>query len=74
MGVVAEAVERGVLSWPGVTAGPHRFGGREYRYGGREVGHLHGDRLADLLFPVRIRKELVAAGREPPTSCPRPAG
>jgi hypothetical protein len=29
---------------------------------GHEIGHLHGDRLADLPFPVRMRKELVAAG------------
>lgn len=27
-----------------------------------EIGHLHGDRLADLPFPVRMRKELVEAG------------
>jgi hypothetical protein len=66
MGNVAERVERELLSWPGVVAGAHRFGGREFRFGGREIGHLHGDRLADLLFPVRIRKELVAAGRAQP--------
>jgi hypothetical protein len=66
MGAVAETVEREVLSWPGVKAGPHRFGGREFRYDGQEVGHLHGDRLADLLLPVHIRKELVAAGRAQP--------
>jgi hypothetical protein len=63
MGAVANAVEKTVLTWPGVTASPHRFGGREFRYGGREVGHLHGDRLADILFPVAVRKELVGAGR-----------
>jgi hypothetical protein len=66
VGAVAEAVERELLTWPGVSAAPHRFGGREYRFGGKELGHLHGDRLADLLFPVRIRKELVAAGRAQP--------
>jgi hypothetical protein len=51
-----------LLTWPGVTVGPHRFGGVEIRLGRRELGHLHGDRLADLPFPVRIREELVAAG------------
>ena len=30
---------------------------------GHEIGHLHGSRLADLPFPVRMRKELVAAGK-----------
>jgi len=32
----------------------------------REIGHLYGDRLADLPFPTRIRDGLVAAGRARP--------
>jgi hypothetical protein len=63
MGKIAGAIESEVRSWPGVTAAPHRFGGVEFRVGRRELGHLHGDRLADLPFPVKIREELVAAGR-----------
>src|SRR5687768_18175123 len=55
-----------VSSWEGVTTHPHRFGGVEFRLGKRELGHLHGDRLADLPFPRRIRDELVAAGRARP--------
>lgn len=66
MGAVAEAIRREVLGWPGVTAAPHRFGGVEFRFRGRELGHLHGDGLADLPFPVRIREALVAAGRAAP--------
>jgi hypothetical protein len=27
------------------------------------MGHLHGEKLADLPFPVEIRKELIASGR-----------
>ncbi len=60
---ISEEIERVVLSWPGVTVEPHRFGGIEFRLGRRELGHLHGDRLADLPFPRRVRDELVAAGR-----------
>ena len=56
-------IAREVLSWPGVTAEPHRFGGVELQLGRRELGHLHGDGLADLPFPVKVREELVAAGR-----------
>jgi hypothetical protein len=51
---------------PGVIAAPHRFGGTEYRYGRRELGHIHGDRFADLPFPRKVRDELVAAGRALP--------
>ena len=66
MGQIHEAITRALLSWPEVTAAPHRFGGVEYRFRGRELGHLHGDRLADLPFPVRIRDALIAAGRAAP--------
>jgi hypothetical protein len=60
------AIVREVSSWPGVTIGRHRFGGTELRYGRRELGHLHGDRLADLPFPLLVRNDLVAAGRVEP--------
>ena len=60
------AIARELLRWPGVTAAPHRFGGVEFRLGRKELGHLHGDRLADLPFPVRLRQELVASGRAAP--------
>ncbi len=54
------------MSWPGVEQAPHRFGGVEFRLGRRELGHLHGDRIADLPFPRRVRDELIAAGRAAP--------
>jgi luciferase-like monooxygenase len=60
---LATTIAREVVSWKGVVAAPHRFGGLEFRVGRRELGHLHGSRLADLPFPVAIRKQLVAAGR-----------
>ena len=66
MDTIAKMIEREVLSWPGVTAVPHRFGGTEFRVKDHEIGHLHGNRLADLPFPVRMRKELVEAGRASP--------
>jgi hypothetical protein len=52
-----------LLSWPGVDAGPHRFGGLEFRVGRRQLGHLHGDETADLPLPRALRDELVAAGK-----------
>ena len=56
-------IEREVASWEGVTAHRDRFGGTEFRLGRRELGHLHGDELADLPFPRRIRAMLVETGR-----------
>jgi hypothetical protein len=55
-----------VTSWEGVTAHRHRFGGTEFRLGKRELGHLHGDRLADLPCPKRIAAMLVETGRAEP--------
>jgi len=63
--ITAQIVDE-VAGWDGVSVAPHRFGGIEFRVGRRELGHLHGDRLADLPFPVRVREQLVAAGRAQP--------
>ena len=54
------------MSWAGVTVQPHRFGGTEYRFGAREIGHTHGDHLLDIPFPKRVRNELIAAGLAEP--------
>jgi Luciferase len=62
----AQRIADVVTSWSGVEAAPHRFGGVEFRVGRRELGHLHGDRIADLPFPRRVRDELIAAGRARP--------
>ncbi len=58
-----EAIAREVAGWPGVTSAPHRFGGVEFRLGLRELGHLHGDGLADIPFTRARRDELIADGR-----------
>lgn len=57
-----EAVERALLSWPGVTTKIHRFGGVEFIAGGREVGHLHGNGLLDIPFTRALRDEAIASG------------
>lgn len=57
-----QTIENTVTSWEGVEAHAHRFGGREFRLGTREIGHIHGDRLVDLPFPIRVREELVSKG------------
>ena len=60
--VVAGVVEQ----WEGVDVSPHRFGGVEFRVGKREIGHVHVGGVADLLVSVRMRRDLVAAGRALP--------
>ncbi|MBW5449268.1 hypothetical protein GE107_25995 [Cohnella sp. CFH 77786] len=55
-----------LLSWPGVTEQPHRFGGIEFQWNGKEIGHLHGDHLVDIPFPRRMGDQLAEAGRASP--------
>ena len=62
----ALGIAAAVGSWSGIEAHPRRFGGTEYRFRGREIGHVHGDALVDLPFPVRLRDELITAGRAEP--------
>ncbi len=66
MNAIAEVIRSELLSWTGVRAEPHRFGGIEFRVNHRELGHLHGDWQADLPFPLRVRHELVAGRRASP--------
>jgi hypothetical protein len=65
MGVrgAGEKIDAAMRELPGVSAGPHRFGGTEYRVGRREIGHVHGDALVDIPFTKKVREELVAAGQ-----------
>ena len=63
---VRQLIHEAVGSWPGVEAVTHRFGGTEYRFGRKEMGHVHGDRLVDMPLPRRLHDELVASGRAQP--------
>jgi hypothetical protein len=60
---IADLIAKEVGSWDGVVVSPHRYGGIEFRVGRRELGHLHGDRLADIPFPISIRERLVQEGK-----------
>ncbi|MFL6323093.1 MAG: luciferase family protein [Nitrososphaeraceae archaeon] len=63
---VFEKVKTELMSWQGVTLQPHRFGGLEFRFNGREMGHMHSGKFADLPFPMSIRNELVKDRRALP--------
>ena len=59
-------IEREVLSWPGVSAEPGRFHSTVYKIGRRELGHVHGNGVADFPFPRAIREDLLTTGRVRP--------
>jgi len=59
----SERITEEVTSWLGVTAGPGRRGELSFRVGGREIGHLHGDRVAHFGFPKDVWRSLFDAER-----------
>ena len=59
---IQDQIRAAVGQWQGVVVVPHRFGGIEFRYGKRELGHVHGNSLADLPFPMKVRDELIQQG------------
>ena len=63
-------IECEVLSWPGVTSEPGRFGATSFRYGKREIGHVHRDRIADLPVTREMREEILALAVAPARTGP----
>ena len=54
-----EKLEDVVSAWPNVSVHPHRFGGREFRFGDAEVGHVHKNGVVDIPFPRSVRDALL---------------
>jgi Family of unknown function (DUF5519) len=71
-----ESIEREVLRWPGVSkstggGGPGRGGfwvppATVYRFGRRQIGHIHDTGVADFTFPREIHDRLISDGRAKP--------
>ena len=59
----SQLITETVTSWPGVDAAPGRRGEFAFSVGGREIGHLHGDRSAHFGFPKDVGAKLKAEGR-----------
>jgi hypothetical protein len=55
-------LEDEVCTWPNITVHAHRFGGREFRFGSAEVGHVHIGGIVDVPFPRAVRDALLAEG------------
>ena len=59
MTTIIENIKKEIMSWPYVTSSRIDLGGLEFRINERELGHVHGDCLADLPFPMDVRNDLV---------------
>ena len=56
-------LEQEILTWPNVSVHPHRFGGKEFRFGKAEIGHVHSNGTVDIPFPRPVRDALVEEGQ-----------
>jgi Family of unknown function (DUF5519) len=57
-----EKIEEQVTGWPHISVHPHRFAGREFRFGNAELGHVHEGGVVDIPFPRPVRDWLLAEG------------
>ena|SRR5919107_1221628 len=58
----SEVIKQELLSWKGVTMHEHNFVTVIFYVDGIEMGHIHGDSIADLQFPTRLGNKLVREG------------
>lgn len=56
-------VEAEFLTWPAATAILHKYGGIQFNYKGKEIGHIHSNGLLDILFDRKTKQVLFAEGR-----------
>jgi Family of unknown function (DUF5519) len=73
---VLASIEREVLDWPGVSKETHRGGQGQrglrvppatvYKFGRRQIGHIHDTGVADLIFTREIHDQLISDGRAKP--------
>src|SRR3712207_9437076 len=61
-----ESIEREVLGWPGVEKDPDGSQVVLYRFGRRQIGHVHRDGVADFPFPKAVHDELISDGLAEP--------
>lgn len=56
-------LEDEVSTWSNVSVHPHRFGGKEFRFGKAEIGHVHRGGTVDIPFPRAVRDALLEEGQ-----------
>src|SRR5215831_3204272 len=54
-----QSLEQEVCFGPEVSIHPPRFGGREFRYGSADIGHVHPGGIVDIPIPRPVRDALL---------------
>lgn len=56
-----EVIENELATWPDVTITLHRFGGLQFNYFDKEIGHIHSDGIVNILFSKKIKQVMMRA-------------
>lgn len=56
-------IEREMSQWEGVNINLHKYGGLQFNYNKREIGHIHGNGLLDMLLSSKLKQQLMQEGK-----------
>lgn len=57
-----DVIENRVAAWNDVTLRVHKFGGIQFNYKKKEIGHIHSNGILDILFSIKTKKYLIQQG------------
>ncbi|MES2279495.1 MAG: luciferase family protein [Bacteroidota bacterium] len=58
-----DSIRADVLRWDGIKITSHKYGGMQFNYSKKEIGHIHGNGLLDMLLNRKIKEQLLQDGR-----------
>ena len=58
-----DEIETEVVSWENTSVSIHKYGGLQFNYMGKEIGHIHSNGLLDVLFTLKTKKALLEIER-----------
>lgn len=55
-----DIIESTVSSWNGISVTIHKYGGVQFNYKSKEIGHMHGNGMVDILLDRKTKKQLIS--------------
>ena len=57
-----EELEAMVASWEGVWVSLHKYGGRQFNYCDKEIGHVHSNGILDIRLSRSLKEAFITSG------------
>ena len=58
-----DEIETEVLSWAGTCTCLHKYGGLQFNFLGKEIGHIHSNGILDIRFNRQTKHQLMRDGK-----------